>query len=175
MSEIVPGLYLGDYFDASSPRRLAELKIEFVSTVADIDFVAPLAWLRRPESGGLPNAEANHKRISLRDDHIEDIQSHFGFCCEWIDSRIGKGNILVHCAAGISRSATIVIAYLLFKAKGQLTFDEVFGFVRQHRTCITPNPNFRRQLVEWEHFVRQAVQSTRPFAPERKCSAVLNS
>ena len=55
-------------------------------------------------------------------------------------------NILVHCNAGVSRSATIVIAYLM--ASLGLNYDEAFAKVKSIRSCIRPNDGFVRQLKD---------------------------
>ena len=62
--------------------------------------------------------------------------------------RKSNGKVLVHCQAGISRSATICIAYLMF-AK-ELKLDEAYDFLKAKRSLISPNLNFMRQLSEFE-------------------------
>lgn len=54
------------------------------------------------------------------------------------------GRILVHCNAGVSRSATVAIAYLM-KAEA-MTFAEAYDFVKSKRPCIQPNAGFMKQL-----------------------------
>ena len=64
-----------------------------------------------------------------------------------------QGNrVLVHCLAGMSRSATIVIAYLL--ATTAMTITEATEFVRSKRSIIRPNYGFINQLEQYEkrHF-----------------------
>ncbi len=56
------------------------------------------------------------------------------------------GNVLVHCASGISRSASTIIAYLICRTKGRISFDEALVLVRQNRPSANPNIGFRRQL-----------------------------
>jgi hypothetical protein len=51
-------------------------------------------------------------------------------------------------AQGVSRSAAIVIAYLI--RKRGMSFDSAVAFVRQRRPCIKPNSGFVRCLQEWE-------------------------
>jgi protein-tyrosine phosphatase len=54
----------------------------------------------------------------------------------------------VHCFAGVSRSATIVIAYLMQElGKGML---EAMKFVKRRRPVVSPNFGFQRQLMDFE-------------------------
>ena len=58
-----------------------------------------------------------------------------------------KGNkVLVHCQGGISRSPTLVIAYLV--QKKNLTLGNSFELVREKRPIIDPNEGFLYQLKE---------------------------
>ena len=62
---------------------------------------------------------------------------------------IGEGrNILVHCAAGASRSASFTIAYLMRKNK--MDRDDAFKFVKERRKIIRPNSYFMKQLKDYE-------------------------
>ena len=45
--------------------------------------------------------------------------------------------MFVHCAAGISRSSTIAVAYLM--AKYNIGFDQALGMVKRSRGCVCPN------------------------------------
>jgi len=56
--------------------------------------------------------------------------------------------VLVHCRAGVSRSATIVVAYVM-KSKGW-TLKESLSFVKKQRAIISPNHGFLSQLVLYE-------------------------
>lgn len=58
------------------------------------------------------------------------------------------GRVLVHCQAGISRSATICLAYLMHTQRVRL--DEAFDFVKQRRHVISPNLAFMGQLLQFE-------------------------
>lgn len=56
--------------------------------------------------------------------------------------------MLVHCAAGVSRSASTVIAYIMRK-RGQ-GLNETINFVRSRRAVIHPNPGFLKLLESFE-------------------------
>ncbi len=56
--------------------------------------------------------------------------------------------MLVHCQGGVSRSAAITIAYLMYHMK--LPLKDAYKFVKDKRSCIAPNLNFMGQLMEFE-------------------------
>ena len=62
--------------------------------------------------------------IEINDHNKEDISSHFNTAFEFIDAKLAQGNVLVHCANGISRSPTIVMSYIM--RKRGVSFDEAF-------------------------------------------------
>lgn len=76
-----------------------------------------------------------------------NLQSIIERTNEIIESVYDKnGRILVHCNAGVSRSASICIAYLMYKH--EMTFETAFALVKSKRECIQPNPGFLKQLKE---------------------------
>ena len=65
------------------------------------------------------------------------------------DSKKGdKNKVFVHCAQGVSRSSTIVIAYLMKRYQWNLI--KSMQFVANKRDCILPNPGFMQQLKLFE-------------------------
>ena len=60
----------------------------------------------------------------------------------WIDEQRLKHNVLVHCFAGVSRSASTVIAYLMKKLNWDLR--KAYNYTRDCRNIINPNPGFYR-------------------------------
>ena len=60
----------------------------------------------------------------------------------------GTGNVLIHCAGGRSRSATITIAYVM-KQYGK-TYAEAFAQVKARRSFVWPNPQITQDLRAYE-------------------------
>ena len=54
---------------------------------------------------------------------------------------------------GISRSASIVIAYIMYKNK--MPFNEAFDFVSKKRKVISPNTGFKDQLIKFEKIMKE--------------------
>ena len=87
-----------------------------------------------------------------------DISQHFEECFDWIEKELQRGHsVLVHCRAGISRSASIVIAYLM--KKRQMGFQEAYTFVKAKRNRVEPNFGFKDLLRKYETTIRVADNS----------------
>jgi len=70
-----------------------------------------------------------------------NLMKHFSSAIAFIREAIQSGGtVFVHCFAGISRSATTVIAYLM--SEHSMTFYEAMSFVRKRRHIIFPNIGF---------------------------------
>lgn len=92
------------------------------------------------------------KGLPLEDSLTENISRVFDEAVLFIDGALpkekpGEGKVYVHCREGISRSATIVIAYMMIRWK--LDVDAALKTVLTVR-WIFPNSNFQRQLVQLE-------------------------
>lgn len=64
----------------------------------------------------------------------------------FIDENIEKGPVLVHCYAGISRSASMVVAYLMSKGR---SFQEAMTLVYEQRRIIDPWHGFIKEIKEY--------------------------
>uniref|UniRef100_A0A8C0USD8 Dual specificity phosphatase 4 n=1 Tax=Cyanistes caeruleus TaxID=156563 RepID=A0A8C0USD8_CYACU len=149
--EILPFLYLGSAYHAARRDMLDALGITALLNV----------------SSDCPNHFEGHyqyKCIPVEDNHKADISSWFMEAIEYIDSvKECCGRVLVHCQAGISRSATICLAYLMMKKRVKL--EEAFEFVKQRRSIISPNFSFMGQLLQFESQVLATSYAVEAVSP----------
>ncbi|CAJ1992562.1 dual specificity protein phosphatase [Leishmania donovani] len=132
--EIVPYLYCGSLRSAQSQMVYRKLNITYLLTVGRQLVPVP------PEGG-------HHKVIVVDDIPGANIRMSFQEAVNFIEeSQSKKSGCLVHCFAGLSRSATTVIAYLMIKRGMRL--DEAYLVTKKGRPAILPNKGFFDQLVE---------------------------
>ena len=134
LSEITEKLYLGNFLGAFNVDNLKSLGIKKVLSVMNNRF---------PEYK--ENDNIIHKALTVYDFEEENIIKYFGECLNFIK---GDDKVLVHCAVGASRSATVVIAYIMWTKK--MPFKEALEFVRSKRFVVSPNFGFEDQLKLFE-------------------------
>lgn len=82
----------------------------------------------------LPETDLLHYVLPVAIDFIEEAKA-------------AKGCVLVHCNAGVSRSASVVIGYLM--QRRDMRFEEAYNLVKSWRPCIQPNAGFMQQLKKY--------------------------
>ena len=111
--------------------------------------------------------EANYMGIKLVDLPQENISLYFDQVADFIHHCLSNhGKIVVHCAMGISRSATCVIAYLI-KYCGKDTFEAI-TFLRRKRGIINPNSGFLEQLRKFQLRFNETYKNKEKFCGCRK-------
>jgi hypothetical protein len=104
-----------------------------------------LGFPRLPEH----HAKYGYMHIQANDHTQERFGPYFEQACDYIENALKEGGkVLIHCAAGISRSATILLAYLIHSRRW--TLQKAFEFVRDKRYIIHPNKAFVSELRDWE-------------------------
>ena len=83
----------------------------------------------------------NNKIIPIDDLYSENIIKYFKESIDFIEN---SEKIFIHCSCGVSRSATIVISYLMWKTHSD--FNDVYLYIKKIRPEVDPNNGFRRQL-----------------------------
>lgn len=98
--------------------------------------------------------EVKYHQLNLVDNPGANIAKYFIEAIKFIDEAISLGQpILVHCMGGVSRSSSIVIAYVMFKLG--LTFEKAFEFVKGKHERTNPNAGFASQLKLFENCVME--------------------
>lgn len=140
-SLIVPSfLYLGGH---RSVRDIKKLNTQGITHVLN------MAQELKLDTDELAKNNIKIMHIAAKDAKTYNIRTDFDRAFQFMDDALRtKGRIIVNCARGISRSATIVIAYLMFRYKMRL--HEAFNLVVTLRPQVRPNSNFRRILEQYE-------------------------
>lgn len=139
MHEIVPRVILGDFSAAADPDEISAGRITHVVNTL-----------------GTSAEKARHVGIRYTTFAVDDVPSakvapYFLPVARWIAAVLAahpEHRVLIHCAAGVSRSSSMTIAYLMHAQR--LRVAEAFLAVQSKRTIIMPNPGFRSQLVSWD-------------------------
>ncbi|XP_053800624.1 serine/threonine/tyrosine-interacting protein isoform X2 [Vidua chalybeata] len=139
MQEILPGLFLGPYSSAMKS-KLPILQKHGITHVICIRQNIEANFIK-------PNFQQlfRYLVLDIADNPVENIIRFFPMTKEFIDGSLQSGGkVLVHGNAGISRSAALVIAYIMetFGVK----YRDAFTYVQERRFCINPNAGFVHQL-----------------------------
>ena len=90
-----------------------------------------------------------YKRISVQDTDSQELSYYFQEAFTFIEeARQRHSVVLIHCHAGVSRSATFTIAYLMFHFG--MSVQDAYQFVKEKCPAISPNHNFMGQLIQFE-------------------------
>lgn len=139
MNYIIDNIYLGNWQDSEDIEQLKSNNIKSVLTL-NHEHSHSAEILNQYAGMGIST-----KYIKIHDSTLADITPYLTECVEWIKSQ--KGNVLVHCTAGVSRSATVVAAYIVKEKK--YTPKQALEYVKQSRHIAGPNPSFVAQLHNW--------------------------
>jgi atypical dual specificity phosphatase len=132
--KITDELYLSDYAESLKYEDLKQLGIKQILSVG----------VELPEH---ETTDFKLKHIKIDDRPSVDIQQYFEEAHNFID----QGRTLVHCYAGISRSVTIVISYLM---RNGLDYESAYNYVKSRRPIANPNKGFKKQLIKFENYLK---------------------
>ena len=149
MNEIVPqnsrtkkgGIWVGNLLAAQDIQNLKINNITYVITALQKLRIGNT--IKNLEDNGITVLHVNSMDIEE-----ENISQHFDNAYKFIEAATKKGNILIHCLAGISRGSTICLAYLMKKRKKG--WQELLEYIRKKRPYCEPNEGFKVQLTKYE-------------------------
>ncbi|RGB39958.1 dual specificity phosphatase, partial [Rhizophagus diaphanus] len=88
-------------------------------------------------------------RLYVKDRPEENIEKFFNVSNKFIyDAKQDGGRVLVHCWAGVSRSASLILAYLMNQYG--CTYNRALNYVKKKRSIVEPNWGFCLQLSKYE-------------------------
>ncbi|KAI0366162.1 hypothetical protein BV20DRAFT_952868 [Pilatotrama ljubarskyi] len=202
-SRVLPFLYLGNLNHASNAFMLHALGITHVVSVGECALVPPphidstnasvgamscslpgpgAQFVPGKGPGGqgslwIEEREGRIKVLDIKgvcDDGIDTLEPQLEPICEWIEkAREEGGKVLVHCRVGVSRSATVTIAYVMKHLS--LPLVDAYLIVRSRRLSVLIQPNMRLlyNLLGWE--IKLARERTdAAFSEENELARALN-
>ncbi|XP_076305730.1 dual specificity protein phosphatase 10-like isoform X1 [Tachypleus tridentatus] len=155
-SEILPFLFLGNERDATNLANLRKLGIGHVLSVTVHN------------TGHHNSSGIIYKRLPASDSCHQNIKQYFEEAFDFIDEvRLHDSKVLVHCQAGISRSPTIAIGYIMHHT--HMSLVDAYRLVKTRRPTISPNLNFMGQLLELEQMLHRDGSSEPDCKPCKQC------
>ena len=130
--QIYKKLYLGNKKHSLNKAHLKSLKITTIFQIS-----------HKKQKKHFPKDFTYHQFI-FNDSTNVNLKNHLFPILKLLDEETKKGVVFVHCLKGISRSASVVIAFLILY-KG-LEFKRAFEYVRSKRFCVCPNDSFLETL-----------------------------
>lgn len=148
-TRILPNLYLGCQRDVLNKELMQQNGIGYVLNASNTC----------PKPDFIP--ESHFLRVPVNDSFCEKILPWLDKSVDFIEkAKASNGCVLVHCLAGISRSATIAIAYIMKRM--DMSLDEAYRFVKEKRPTISPNFNFLGQLLDYEKKIKNQTGASGP-------------
>ncbi|KAK6737508.1 hypothetical protein RB195_019923 [Necator americanus] len=140
-TQIFPFMYLGSQQDALDTEQMRKRGITHVVNLS----------IGCPRASSITSDE-NFLRIPVNDSYQEKLSPHFETAWEFLEGVRRSGNVvLIHCLAGISRSPTLAISYVMrYK---NMSSEDAYRLVKEKRPSISPNFNFMGQLLEYEQLL----------------------
>ncbi|GAO48472.1 phosphatases II [Saitoella complicata NRRL Y-17804] len=144
MEEIVDRVYIGSLYTVRAGTLLKANGItHVVSALTDAANVLKIGNPLRPNITTL--------QLDVDDTDDEDLLRHIPTSNTFITAALEASptnKVMIHCVAGVSRSATLLAAYLMSTLK--IGLDDALRMMREKRPQVEPNPGFMRQLGIYE-------------------------
>ncbi|KAL7648028.1 UNVERIFIED_CONTAM: hypothetical protein RMT77_001645 [Armadillidium vulgare] len=145
MDEVYPKLWLGDCDAATNVAYLQRHGITHVLNAAD-NKTGPAPVKTGPDF--YKGAKIKYLGLDLIDLPFANVARHFVATAEFLEDALSTGGtVLVHCRQGRSRSASIVIGFLMIKKN--FTAGEALKRLREYRE-VRPNNSFLQQIADYD-------------------------
>jgi len=145
IDQITDKIYLGNESGAYNKKMLQDRGITHILVCGN--------YLQKK----FPN-DFTYLQLPLNDFVSQDLFPYFHEAFEFIDK---AEKVYVHCAAGVSRSSSMVIGYLMY-TKGW-KYLEAYEYVKKRRSIICPNPGFSSQLKKLEGLIQKGETDLKKY------------
>jgi protein-tyrosine phosphatase len=152
MDQIIPHLYLSNWIYSNNIEELRRKNIRAVITIETSP--KPEYILKYYKDNNI-----DFLYLPLYDFPTQNIQQYFNTSYNFIQKHVILGeNVLVHCMAGISRSATLVLNYLVCKTLTEnisqkkcatCTVNKCLNYMKFRRAIVNPNEGFYNQVLTY--------------------------
>ncbi|XP_029633302.1 dual specificity protein phosphatase 7-like [Octopus sinensis] len=136
--QVLPNLFLGN---AKNSQELSLLKQNGIKYILNVTANMPNMFEK--------DDSFKYMQIPINDHWSQNLSIFFPKAIEFIEEGLSQDyGVLVHCLAGISRSVTVTVAYLMQKMS--ITLNDAYDRVKKCKPNISPNINFMGQLLDFE-------------------------
>eukprot|EP00002_Diphylleia_rotans_P017768 TRINITY_DN3446_c0_g1_i1.p1 TRINITY_DN3446_c0_g1~~TRINITY_DN3446_c0_g1_i1.p1 ORF type:complete len:470 (-),score=99.66 TRINITY_DN3446_c0_g1_i1:225-1634(-) len=142
--QVLPGLYISNF--------RASCDLETLQKVHGITHVLCALKTQPPH----PDSTLTYAVLPEDDLDSTNIMQYFAAARLFITAGRRAGGCLVHCMAGISRSATIVLSYVMTLLSSQERMKDAIAILKRARPVVSPNPGFLEQLTYYEQALKKA-------------------
>uniref|UniRef100_H0Z883 Dual specificity protein phosphatase 13-like n=2 Tax=Taeniopygia guttata TaxID=59729 RepID=H0Z883_TAEGU len=157
VDQVWPNIYLGDAWAARSKTTLQSLNITHILNAADGPYSINTG------AKYYADLQIEYYGVEAFDDPSFDLSIFFYDAANFIGKALNSsgGKVFVHCAMGVSRSATLVLAFLMIHEN--MTLVDALKTVSAHRN-ICPNSGFLSQLRDLDMKLNEERKRTRASA-----------
>jgi protein-tyrosine phosphatase len=149
ISHIVNNLYLSGYVPTQNDEYLKYYNIQ---AIIGLGYDSDNREYRNIKEYAKKN-QIERIYIDIADHPSSNIEQYFNITSSVIDKWTKQNkNVLIHCMAGVSRSVTILCAYIIYK-NPYLTIDYILENVSLKRPIVNPNPGFIHQLERYKQYL----------------------
>ena len=148
-SEIQPRLFLGTYKGSLDKAQMEELGISHVIQAVEVE--------ENPHSDHF-----QYLNVYIEDTIQQDLSLHLDQCADYIHTVLSQNSshrVFCHCGSGISRSAALVIAYMMkYDPRFDHSFRSAYDYTKERRMQVKPNRGFKKQLLAYEMKLKSNMQ-----------------
>jgi protein-tyrosine phosphatase len=150
-TNIIDNIYLGNGYNASNYSVIRDYNIKYIVNVTKEipNYYEYNIILNNNNSLCTYNLDIKYFTIPINDNSENHILLYLNNVLEFIEEAQSNndGNILIHCYMGSSRSASITLAYLIYKYNFSL--NKGLKYLKKKRDIININTNFIKDIIEY--------------------------